>query len=146
MNTTSAGRSCACARAVAGASASAPKSAVVSRRIMVRACVLRFVDGANVWDSMHIRHLRNLPSGVPRNTGASFRRSVTTPGRYGGDAAAATASALDSRWRKGEENRRMPMLMFDEAVAEYLHRPERPVPWTRRQEEDALDGLSGWLH
>ena len=38
------------------------------------------------------------------------------------------------------------MLMFDDAVAEYLHRPERPVPWTRRQEEDALDGLSGWLH
>ena len=38
------------------------------------------------------------------------------------------------------------MLMFDEAVSEYLHRPERPVPWTRRQEEDALDGLSGWLH
>ena len=38
------------------------------------------------------------------------------------------------------------MRMFDDAVAEYLHRADRPVPWTRRQEEDALDGLSGWLH
>jgi hypothetical protein len=38
------------------------------------------------------------------------------------------------------------MTMFDEAVAEYLHRPDRPAAWTRRQEEDALDGLSGWLH
>lgn len=38
------------------------------------------------------------------------------------------------------------MTMFDEAVAQYLHRSGRPVPWTRRQEEDALDGLSGWLH
>ena len=38
------------------------------------------------------------------------------------------------------------MTMFDEAVARYLHRSDRQVPWTRRQEEDALDGLSGWLH
>jgi hypothetical protein len=38
------------------------------------------------------------------------------------------------------------MTMFDEAVARYLHRTDRPVPWTRQQEEDALDGLSGWLH
>lgn len=38
------------------------------------------------------------------------------------------------------------MTMFDEAVAHYLHRSDRPVPWTRQQEEDALDGLSGWLH
>lgn len=38
------------------------------------------------------------------------------------------------------------MTMFDDAVARYLHRSDRPVPWTRRQEEDALDGLSGWLH
>ncbi|HYR10078.1 MAG TPA: hypothetical protein VEQ60_20060 [Longimicrobium sp.] len=38
------------------------------------------------------------------------------------------------------------MTMFDEAVAEYLHRPDRSAAWTRRQEEDALDGLSGWLH
>lgn len=37
-------------------------------------------------------------------------------------------------------------MTFDDAVAGYLHRPDRPVPWTRRQEEDALDGLSGWLH
>lgn len=37
-------------------------------------------------------------------------------------------------------------MMFDDAVAEYLHRNDRPNPWTRRQEEDALDGLSGWLH
>jgi hypothetical protein len=38
------------------------------------------------------------------------------------------------------------MTMFDEAVSRYLHRSDRPVPWTRQQEEDALDGLSGWLH
>jgi hypothetical protein len=38
------------------------------------------------------------------------------------------------------------MMMFDVAVAEYLHRNDRPVPWARKQEEDALDGLSGWLH
>ena len=38
------------------------------------------------------------------------------------------------------------MMMFDVAVAEYLHRTDRPVPWARKQEEDALDGLSGWLH
>ena len=38
------------------------------------------------------------------------------------------------------------MMTFDAAVAEYLHRSDRPVPWSRRQEEDALDGLSGWLH
>ncbi|HEX6372279.1 MAG TPA: hypothetical protein VF006_25395 [Longimicrobium sp.] len=38
------------------------------------------------------------------------------------------------------------MTMFDDAVAAYLHRSDRPVPWMRRQEEDALDGLSGWLH
>lgn len=38
------------------------------------------------------------------------------------------------------------MMMFDVAVAEYLHRTDRPVPWARRQEEDALDGFSGWLH
>lgn len=38
------------------------------------------------------------------------------------------------------------MTMFDDAVAEYLHRSDRPAPWTRRREEDALDGLSGWLH
>lgn len=37
-------------------------------------------------------------------------------------------------------------MMFDDAVAGFLHRSDRPVPWTRRQEEDALDGLSGWLH
>lgn len=36
-------------------------------------------------------------------------------------------------------------MMFNDAVAEYLHRTDRPVPWTRRQEEEALDGLSGWL-
>ncbi|WP_420127016.1 hypothetical protein [Longimicrobium sp.] len=38
------------------------------------------------------------------------------------------------------------MTMFDDAVAAYLHRADRPAPWARRQEEDALDGLSGWLH
>jgi|GEM_PF-4565265 len=38
------------------------------------------------------------------------------------------------------------MMTFDDAVAAYLHRHDRPVPWARRQEEDALDGLSGWLH
>lgn len=38
------------------------------------------------------------------------------------------------------------MTMFDDAVAEYLHRADRPAPWARRQEEDVLDGLSGWLH
>jgi hypothetical protein len=38
------------------------------------------------------------------------------------------------------------MMMFDEAVADFLHRIDRPVPWARKQEEDALDGLSGWLH
>jgi hypothetical protein len=38
------------------------------------------------------------------------------------------------------------MTMFDDAVAQYLHRSDRPVPWMRRQEEDSLDGLSGWLH
>jgi hypothetical protein len=38
------------------------------------------------------------------------------------------------------------MMMFDAAVAEFLHRADRPVPWVRKQEEDALDGLSGWLH
>lgn len=37
-------------------------------------------------------------------------------------------------------------MTFDSAVAEYLHRPGHPRPWTRQQEEDALDGLSGWLH
>jgi hypothetical protein len=37
------------------------------------------------------------------------------------------------------------MMTFDTAVAEYLHRAGHPRPWTRRQEEDALDGLSGWL-
>ncbi|HEX2079247.1 MAG TPA: hypothetical protein VHG08_16090 [Longimicrobium sp.] len=38
------------------------------------------------------------------------------------------------------------MMTFDAAVAGYLHRTERPTPRSRRQEEDALDGLSGWLH
>ncbi len=38
------------------------------------------------------------------------------------------------------------MTTFDAVVAEYLHRPDRHAPWTRQQEEDALDGLSGWLH
>lgn len=38
------------------------------------------------------------------------------------------------------------MMMFDVAVAEYLHRTDRSLPWGRKQEEDALDGLSGWLH
>ncbi len=37
------------------------------------------------------------------------------------------------------------MMTFDTAVAEYLHRTDHARPWTRRQEEDALDGLSGWL-
>lgn len=37
-------------------------------------------------------------------------------------------------------------MTFDAAVAEYLHRTNRTRPWTQRQEEDALDGLSGWLH
>lgn len=36
-------------------------------------------------------------------------------------------------------------MTFDTAVAEYLHRTGHPRPWTRQQEEDALDGLSGWL-
>jgi hypothetical protein len=39
----------------------------------------------------------------------------------------------------------MLVMMFNDAVAEYLHRPGRPVPWARQQEEEALDGLSGWL-
>jgi hypothetical protein len=39
----------------------------------------------------------------------------------------------------------MLMMTFDAAVAEYLHRTDHARPWTRRQEEDALDGLSGWL-
>lgn len=38
------------------------------------------------------------------------------------------------------------MMMFNAAVAEFLHRTDRPVPWVRKQEEDALDGLSGWLY
>ena len=38
------------------------------------------------------------------------------------------------------------MTMFDDAVAGYLHRADRPAPWMRQAEEDALDGLSGWLH
>jgi hypothetical protein len=38
------------------------------------------------------------------------------------------------------------MMTFDAAVAGYLHRMDRPAPWNRRREEDALDGLSGWLH
>jgi hypothetical protein len=38
------------------------------------------------------------------------------------------------------------MRMFNDAVAEFLHRADRPAPWMRRHEEDALDGLSGWLH
>jgi hypothetical protein len=37
------------------------------------------------------------------------------------------------------------MMTFETAVAEYLHRANHLRPWTRRQEEDALDGLSGWL-
>lgn len=37
------------------------------------------------------------------------------------------------------------MMTFHTAVAEYLHRAGHPRPWTRRQEEDALDGLLGWL-
>lgn len=37
------------------------------------------------------------------------------------------------------------MMTFDTAVAEYLHRTGHPRPWTRQQEEDALDGLSGWM-
>jgi hypothetical protein len=37
------------------------------------------------------------------------------------------------------------MMTFEMAVAEYLHRTDHARPWTRRQEEDALDGLSGWL-
>lgn len=37
------------------------------------------------------------------------------------------------------------MITFDAAICEYLHRTGHPRPWTRRQEEDALDGLSGWL-
>jgi hypothetical protein len=38
------------------------------------------------------------------------------------------------------------MMTFDAAVAGYLHRSDRPTPWSRQQEEDVLDGLSGWLH
>jgi hypothetical protein len=38
------------------------------------------------------------------------------------------------------------MTMFDDAVAGFLHRADRPAPWMRQQEEAALDGLSGWLH
>ncbi len=38
------------------------------------------------------------------------------------------------------------MMMFDDAVAGFLHRADRPAPWMRQAEEDALDGLSGWLH
>jgi hypothetical protein len=38
------------------------------------------------------------------------------------------------------------MMTFDAAVAGFLHRADRPPSWSRRQEEDALDGLSGWLH
>lgn len=37
-------------------------------------------------------------------------------------------------------------MTFDSAVAEYLHRQDRPMPWARQQEEDALDALAGWLH
>lgn len=37
------------------------------------------------------------------------------------------------------------MMTFDTAVAEYLHRAGAARPWARRQEEDALDGLTGWL-
>lgn len=36
-------------------------------------------------------------------------------------------------------------MTFDAAVCEYLHRTGHPRSWTRRQEEDALHGLSGWL-
>jgi hypothetical protein len=36
-------------------------------------------------------------------------------------------------------------MTFDAAICEYLHRTDHPRPWTRRQEEDALDGLAGWL-
>ncbi|HEU4882595.1 MAG TPA: hypothetical protein VFT45_10130 [Longimicrobium sp.] len=38
------------------------------------------------------------------------------------------------------------MMTFDDAVAGFLHRADRPAPWLRQQEESALDGLSGWLH
>jgi hypothetical protein len=38
------------------------------------------------------------------------------------------------------------MKMFNDAVAEFLHRADRPAPWLRQQEEVALDGLSGWLY
>ncbi len=37
-------------------------------------------------------------------------------------------------------------MTFDAAVAGYLHRTDRPTAGGRQQEEDALDGLSGWLH
>jgi hypothetical protein len=53
---------------------------------------------------------------------------------------------LSQSRKTGAAHEDVAMTMFDAAVAEYLHRPDRPVPWTRRQEEDALDGLSGWLH
>lgn len=36
-------------------------------------------------------------------------------------------------------------MTFDAAVCEYLHRTGHQRPWARTQEEDALDGLSGWL-
>lgn len=39
----------------------------------------------------------------------------------------------------------MLVMMFNDAVAEYLHRPDRTVPWARQREEEALDRLSGWL-
>jgi hypothetical protein len=39
----------------------------------------------------------------------------------------------------------MHVMMFNDAVAEYLHRSDRSAPWTRQREEAALDGLSGWL-
>jgi hypothetical protein len=36
-------------------------------------------------------------------------------------------------------------MMFNDAVAEYLHRSDRSAPWARGREEEVLDGLSGWL-
>src|SRR5215207_1230506 len=48
------------------------------------------------------------------------------------------------RREQPKEDRRMTMT-FDAAICEYLHRTDHPRPWTRRQEEDALDGLAGWL-
>jgi hypothetical protein len=50
------------------------------------------------------------------------------------------ATGAAEKWKDSQMT-----MTFDAAICEYLHRTDHPRPWTRRQEEDALDGLAGWL-